>query len=140
MRVLRETGFFSHAEVEVRGARVRPIDLTARLLFPKWTYAEGEEEFTVMRIVIEGLNDGHAVRHTYELYDEYDRTAKASSMSRTTAFPCAIVGRMLARGQISQRGVLPPELLAENETVVDRILHELGERGVRLSHRVDSLR
>ena len=36
LKVLRETGFFSYDEVEINGLMIRPIDLTAKLLFPKW--------------------------------------------------------------------------------------------------------
>jgi len=38
----------------VKGKKVRPIDLTSKLLFPKWELKPGEEDFTVMRIIIEG--------------------------------------------------------------------------------------
>ena len=34
LRVLRESGFFSYEEVEVKGVKVRPIDVTAKFLFP----------------------------------------------------------------------------------------------------------
>ncbi len=36
IKVLRETGFFSYDEVSVKGQKIRPIDLTAEFLFPKW--------------------------------------------------------------------------------------------------------
>ena len=48
MRVMRETGLFSKETIEVGGAKVRPLDVTSALLFPKWTYAPGEEDLTVM--------------------------------------------------------------------------------------------
>ena len=35
---------------------VRPLDVLATLLFPKWTFAEGEADLTVMRVVAEGLD------------------------------------------------------------------------------------
>jgi len=38
IRVLRETGFFSYEEIDVSGKKIRPIDLTSRLLFPKWKF------------------------------------------------------------------------------------------------------
>jgi saccharopine dehydrogenase-like NADP-dependent oxidoreductase len=50
LRVLRESGFFSYEEMEIKGVKIRPIDITAKLLFPKWKLKPGEEEFTVMRI------------------------------------------------------------------------------------------
>ena len=43
LRVLRESGFFSYNEIEVNGKKIKPVDLTARLLFPKWELKPGEE-------------------------------------------------------------------------------------------------
>lgn len=132
MAVLRETGLFGKDEIEIRGVKVRPLDVTSKLLFPMWTYEPGEEEFTILRVVVEGKKDGRAVRHTYDLYDEYDQATRQSSMARTTAFPCAIVARMLTRGEITQPGVLPPELLGMQSGMLERMTSELAARGVNL--------
>jgi len=50
MCMLRDTGFFDSDPIEVGGANVRPIDVTAELLIPAWQLEEGEEDVTVMRI------------------------------------------------------------------------------------------
>ena len=63
LRVLRELGYFSTEKVEVEGCMVRPLDLTASLLFPQFKLEKGEKEFTVMRVVIEGEEDGKGVRY-----------------------------------------------------------------------------
>jgi len=52
MRLFRETGFFSDKPIELGGVKIKPIDFTAKLLFPKWELKEGEKELTVMRVVI----------------------------------------------------------------------------------------
>ena len=54
MRILRETGFFSYDPIDVNGVEVRPIDVTARLLFPFWEMKEGDRDFTVMRVEVAG--------------------------------------------------------------------------------------
>lgn len=135
MRILRETGFFSKDEIEVRGAKVRPLDVTSKLLFPLWTYEPGEEEFTVLRVIVEGRKDGRRVRHTYDLYDEYDRASGQSSMARTTGFPCVIAARLLAQGRFHEPGVHPPEDLGRREGVLEHILNELAKRGVNVTYR-----
>lgn len=139
MRVLRETGYFGLEPVEVGGVRIRPRDLTAKLLFPKWTLEPGEEEFTILRVIVEGRKGGRRVRHTYELYDEYDAAKGMTSMARTTGFPCAIVARMLAHGELVAPGVLPPERLGMRGGMMERISAELAARGVNLSHHVDEI-
>lgn len=135
VRVLRETGLFSEDPVEVATAegglaRVRPRDLTARLLFPMWTYGPGEEDLTVMRVVGEGVRAGKRVRMQWDLHDRYCRETRCTSMARTTAFPCTIVARMLARGELSKPGVIVPELLGANERIVRHVLAEHAARGV----------
>ena len=41
LKVLRESGFFSYDEIDVNGKKIRPVDVTARLLFPKWKLKPG---------------------------------------------------------------------------------------------------
>lgn len=127
MRAMRETGLFSKEPVEVDGVMVTPLSLTSKLLFPKWTYEEGEADLTVMRI----FGEARGRRVQWDLYDELDPNLKTTSMARTTAFPAAITARMLADGTISEPGVHAPEALAGNITVVERLIAELGDRGVR---------
>ncbi len=131
MRVLRETGFFNKEPITVQGAKVRPLDVTAALLFPKWTFDEGEADLTVMRVEAVGSKGGERVLLRWDLFDRYDPATGYRSMSRTTAFPATIMARRILNGRISTHGVLPPEKLASVPGLVDEVLAELGERGVR---------
>lgn len=141
MRIFRETGLFSQDEIEVPGpggsARVRPIDVVSALMFPKWTYEPGEEDLTVMRIVVRGQKAGRPQRHTWDLLEFYDQASQATSMARTTAFPCAILARLLAAGHIDTPGVLPPERLGHDPDLVDHVLAEHNARGVTYRHTLD---
>ena len=112
------------------GATVRPRDLLAELLFPKWTYEEGEEDLTAMRVSVEGELDGRPTRLEWDLLDFHDASTGFSSMARTTAFPAAAVARMIAAGLLRTPGVHVPERLAEMDGVVESVLHQLAERGV----------
>ncbi len=139
MRVFRETGLFSLEPIEVGGVAVRPRDLLARLLFPKWTYAEGEADLTVMRVLAEGTLDGVSTRITWDLLDRADPQTGFSSMSRTTAFPCTSVVRMLLDGTIRTAGVHAPEHIVGMPGVFDRIMRDMKERGVAYAARVEQL-
>jgi saccharopine dehydrogenase-like NADP-dependent oxidoreductase len=135
MRVLRETGLFSESPVDVPTAegglaKVRPRDVMAKLLFPMWTYGPGEEDLTVMRVIGDGMKDGKRTRMQWDLSDRYDRDSRCTSMSRTTAFPCTIMARMLASGELCKPGVIVPELLGANAKIVEHVLTEHGKRGV----------
>ena len=131
MRAFRDAGFFSKEPITVADCEIRPLDLTSELVIPEWSYAEGEEDLTVMRIIVDGRKDDALQRHVWDLLDYYDRQSNTTSMSRTTAFPCAIVARMIASGQIKQRGVIPPERLVHQPDFVTSILDGLARRGVK---------
>jgi saccharopine dehydrogenase-like NADP-dependent oxidoreductase len=115
LRVLRDTGFFSYNEVEVNGQKIRPIDLTAKLLFPKWQLKEGEEDYTVMRIVVEGVENGKTVKYRYDLLDRYDQETKTISMARTTGYTATAVANLLLKGMYQNAGINPPEYIGEKE-------------------------
>lgn len=130
MAMLRDTGFFSEEPVEVGGAMVRPIDLTARLLFPAWELQPGEEDLTVMRVEVEGLSAGQRVVRRWDLLDRFDRSAGITSMARTTGYTCTAAVRLVAAGLWRRAGVVAPEELGAQPGCCDFILERLAERQV----------
>lgn len=130
MRMLRETGFFSDIPIEIGGVKVKPLDLTSKLLFSKWELKEDEEELTVMRIIVQGKKEEKRLFYTYDLLDYYDKKEKVTSMSRTTGFPCAIMARLVAQGEFQYPGVCPPEYIGREHKIYQRIMEELEKRNV----------
>jgi len=130
IRVLRALGLLGTEAIRAGGVSVRPIDVTARLLFPQWQLREGEEEFTVLRVEVVGRKEGRIVRRIWDLLDRTDRATGDTSMARTTGFPAAIVARMVAKGGIRSPGVHPPEDLGGTPGILEHIREELAKRGV----------
>ncbi len=130
LKVLRESGFFSYEEIEVNGRKIRPIDVTARLLFPKWKLKPGEEDFTVMRVEIAGTREGSKKTFVYTLLDRYDREKKMISMARTTGFTCTALVHLMLDGNVEGHGIIPPERVAQREKNFTFILQYLKERNV----------
>jgi saccharopine dehydrogenase-like NADP-dependent oxidoreductase len=139
MRVLRHIGLMGTEPIDVKGTKIVPRDLLATLMFPQWTYEPGEEDLTVMRVLAEGVVEGVPSRLVWDLYDRFDQVSGATSMSRTTAFPCTIVARMLLDGTFEAPGVHPPEKLGAVEGMLDRVLQELGKRGVEYQTSIEAL-
>jgi saccharopine dehydrogenase-like NADP-dependent oxidoreductase len=54
MALLRETGFFSQVPVEINGREIRPIDMTAKLLFPLWKLKPCEVDIRIMKVIVRG--------------------------------------------------------------------------------------
>jgi len=136
MRMLRETGFLSLEPIEAGGVRVRPYDVTTRLLFDAWRLPAGEADLTVMRVEATGTVGGSRQTWTWDLYDEADLASGFHSMARTTGFPCAIVARLLARGELARPGVHPPEHLAGDDRFFAHVMDGLRERGVTIAKTV----
>ena len=131
IRVLRESGFFDRTELDVRGVKVRPIDVAAALLFPLWELKNGERDFTVMRVIAEGTKDGKKVRYIYDLLDYHDEQSGIHSMARVTGYTATSVVRLLARGLFSRKGICPPEYLGREAECVRFIMDELNRKGIR---------
>ncbi|MGB9839426.1 saccharopine dehydrogenase family protein [Thermovenabulum sp.] len=130
MKMLRETGFFGSEPVEVNGVKVKPIELTAKLLFPMWKLKDGEKDFTIMRVTVKGKKNGEMISYIYDLVDYFDDEMKVTSMARTTGYTCSVVVRILAKGLYDKKGVCPPEYLGMNDRVFEEILKGLREKGV----------
>jgi saccharopine dehydrogenase-like NADP-dependent oxidoreductase len=63
--------------------------------------------------------------------DHSDGVTGITAMARTTAFPCAVIARMLARGEYRDPGVRPLEMLAANREAAARFELGLTARGMR---------
>ena len=125
LRVLKKSGFFSYTPIEINGMKIRPIDLTAKLLFPIWKMKKGDKDFTVMQIIIKGIENKKHVTYKYNLLDRFkDNTI---SMARTTGFTCTAVANLIIKGKYKQTGISPPEYLGKN---LDDIKQYLEERDV----------
>jgi lysine 6-dehydrogenase len=130
MRTFRDAGFLNRNAIQVNGASVRPIDVTAKLLSPFFEYGPGEADLTVMRLVISGEEDGKPTAYTYEMYDEYDPATGTVSMARTTGYTCNAVARLVLDGGYSQKGISPPEFVGRADGCRERVDKYLGDRGV----------
>lgn len=130
MKIFRETGFFSYDEIDVKGQKIKPIDLTTKLLFPKWKLGEEEHEFTVMRIIVKGKEHGKPITYTYNLLDKYDEATKTSSMARTTGYTCTGAAELILENKFTRKGISTPEFLGEDEENFHALLHYLKERNI----------
>ncbi len=139
MRILREAGFFSTEEVQAASGVVRPRDVTEALLFSAWQFEEGEPDLTVMRIVVEGIQNGGGVRHTYNLLDYYNPDTETSSMARTTGYTCTAMVNLVAGGLWDEPGLAPPEVVGRKADCYNAVLKHLEDRDVHIFQRVEAL-
>jgi len=130
LKVLRDTGFFSHKDVQVGKSIIKPFDITAALLFPKWKIKLGEPEITVMRIIISGKENNHTKTYTYLLLDKFDYETNTTSMARTTGYTCTAVANMILSDKYNHKGIIPPEYIGGVENNFKYIMKYLEARGI----------
>jgi saccharopine dehydrogenase-like NADP-dependent oxidoreductase len=109
---------------------VAPRAVAEALLFALWKRPEGEEEFTVLRVESRGSRAGRPVRLVHDLFDRTDVKTGATSMARTTGFPCVIAAELLASRSLRDPGVLPLELLGGRPELFAAFVDGLAARGV----------
>ncbi|PKP32955.1 MAG: saccharopine dehydrogenase [Bacteroidetes bacterium HGW-Bacteroidetes-16] len=138
VKLLADAGFFNPVKMRVGGVEISPLSLTSQLLFDQWKLHEGEEDMTIMRIVVEGSMNG--VRHQFvcDLHDEYDPISNVHSMARTTGYAASVALRWLMSSAKLKKGITLPEKLAMVHGSVDYILAGLAERNVnyKFTHRL----
>ena len=134
MKIFREVGFFSDKEIEVKGKSIKPVDLTAKLLFPFWSPEKGEQDFTILDVLIEGKEKDKKSSHRYFIFDSYDLAEHNSSMARTTGFTCSAAARYLLEHNFNRKGICPPEYLGEDEKCFNYIITYLNKKGIAIKH------
>jgi len=133
LKVLRKSGFFSTEEIDVNGVRVKPLDVTSKLLFPLWELKKGQEDFTIMRSKVMGSSGSESMGYEYLIFDKFDQKSGIHSMSRTTGYTCTAVAEIFLEGAFTKHGIITPEAIAGTEGLFPRIVNYLEDRGVEIT-------
>ncbi|GLS38700.1 saccharopine dehydrogenase [Mesorhizobium tianshanense] len=127
---LKELGFLS--EDKLPGVGASPREFLGRLLGPQLQYGADEKDLCVMRNVFSGTQGGRRKTVTSNLIIERDLASGLFGMSLGVGYPASIVAQMLARGEITEPGLLNPLLHVPD----GRFLDELARRGIRVSETI----
>jgi len=131
IQVLKKSGFFDSKMIKVNGVEISPIEFTNKILFKEWFLEDDEEEITIMKITIKGINEhGEKEEIVYELYDEFCRETQTSSMARTTGYTATAAANLIIKKIFNQKGVFPPELVGKHESCYNFVLNYLEDRKV----------
>ncbi len=130
VQALEKAGFFDKTPIAINNTAIRPIDFTSKILISNWKLSPDEEEFTVMRIILQGTKDKKKVEVAYDLYDEYDRITGLSSMARTTGFTATACLDLVIKGLFTEKGIFPLELVGKNKGCFDFVIEYLKDRNI----------
>ncbi len=139
MSGLKQLGLFSREPRRLGRTEISPRVLTAALMEEK--LAGEEPDLTILRVEAHPLRPGPlrgllgrrrapAPVLSFTLVDRYDAASGMSAMMRTTAWPAAIIVRMLASGEIAKRG----GIRQETDVPALALLAALAARGVKIEY------
>lgn len=131
IQVLKKSGFFDTKKMVINGIEISPLDFTNKILFKEWFLEDNEEELTVMKIIIKGIDDkGDEKEIIYDLYDEFCQETQISSMARTTGYTATAAVNLISNNIFNEKGIFPPELIGKHKKCYDFVLDYLKERNV----------
>jgi saccharopine dehydrogenase-like NADP-dependent oxidoreductase len=141
MRLVKDfvkSGFLSEDPVSVKArdgtfVDVVPRVFTERILADAWRLEADEDEFTVFVVKMKGVVQGRKVLVTYSALERRDPVTHATSMSKMTGSPCAAVALMLARKEITEHGVITPEMIGKDKEKMEFVLDFIAAMGIYLS-------
>ena len=138
---LIKMNFASRVPVDVKGAKVAPLDVFVKLApeAPETveeadTVAQGGGSSRVVCLIVDvsGEKNGKKVTHSiYTNSDTREMFRKFSTTNIDVALPAAVTGMMMVRRDLKLSGVLAPECLPP-----EPILAELSRRGIQFYERI----
>jgi saccharopine dehydrogenase-like NADP-dependent oxidoreductase len=130
IKALKAAGFLNNDSIKVKGQELIPFEVTSEILFNAWKLNPDDREFTIMRITIQGKENGVEKEIIYDLYDVYDPIEKISSMARTTGFTATAATDMVLNNVFNDKGIFPPELIGKKAECFTYIINYLKDRDI----------
>jgi lysine 6-dehydrogenase len=128
-RPLKQMGFLNDTPVEGLACPVTPVDFLDKLLGPQLAYADDEKDLVAMINVFEGVKNNQKLRYTSSMLIERDLETGIMAMNKGVGYTAAIVARMIANGDISEKGTLSPT----RHIPVEKFMKSLKQRGVQIN-------
>lgn len=115
LKFLVELGFGRDEPLNIRGASISPREVLTRLVKSFPGEAVEPQDCDVLRVISIGENAGQFWQITNQVVVRPYRRWGVSAGALDTGTPLAIVGRMLANGEITVRGAHGPEVCVPPE-------------------------
>lgn len=134
MSAIRELGLLDQDAVEVKGSKVVPRDAFIAVVDSKLR-GPGSEDLVVLKVVVNGTQNGTPATIHFELLDYLDTERQISAMMRTTGYSLSITGQMQVDGRIGEPGVKA----AYGGTPYQPYVDELRRRGIVIKEETQEL-
>ncbi|MFK9095078.1 saccharopine dehydrogenase family protein [Bacillus salipaludis] len=128
VELLVRLGFGSKEPINMGGVEVSPrqalLSVVNQLNQPKVE----KEQYSVTRVDVIGMKDGRHEKIVVEVYVGTEKKWNIPAGALKTSVPPSIVAQMLAQGQVTRKGVFPPEKCIETAA----FFKELAKRGMNV--------
>ncbi|WP_304511416.1 saccharopine dehydrogenase family protein [Desulfobacula sp.] len=134
-RPLKELDFLSEDPVKGLDGTVSPMDFMEKHLGPRLAYQDDEKDLVAMINIFEGKKDNKKMRFTSSMLIERDLETGIMAMSKGVAYTACIVAKMIARGEIKEKGVLSPV----THIPVAAFMERLKKRGIITTEKMEEI-
>lgn len=134
-RPLKKLGFLSQDPVQGLEGTVSPMDFMEKHLGPQLAYRDDEKDLIAMINIFEGMQENKKMRFTSSMLIERDLETGILAMSKGVAYTACIVAKMIANGEIKEKGVLSPM----THIPVAPFMERLKKRGLVITGKMEEL-
>ncbi len=127
INLLKELGLMDKKEIKLGKNKIAPRAVLSHLLSEK--LAKNLPDVVVVRVTVTGVKGGEPLQIVWNGIDYGSEADSLTAMGRMTTFPASIIAQMIARGDITQRGVVRQEDVVPTKL----FLAELTSRGINIT-------
>jgi saccharopine dehydrogenase-like NADP-dependent oxidoreductase len=139
IKLLKTLGFFEEKPVQIGKISVSPKELTAKL-FEKRLKKKDVPDIVIMRIQVTGKQNDKQVSFTYHVFESADKKLHVTAMARTTAYTTSAAAQLMAKGMITEKGVIPPETLGMDGRLYGGFMRIMKAHGIVATETKKTLR
>jgi lysine 6-dehydrogenase len=133
IKVLTEMDLTKTEPISIEGIKISPREFLLRVAPPPDVNAK---DVAGVLVEVTGKKEGEPAKCEYSLVYQYNEKYDISALAYLTGVPLSIVSQMLAKGDIKQKGVLPPETAIKPKA----LFTELSKRGINISETIQKTR
>ncbi len=130
MKFLRDIGLLEESKIDVNGTEVVPKEVLASLFLKNLSFPE-IRDVLYMEIRITPTRGKEEI--VYTVFDKGDLKTGYTAMTRTTGFTNAAFTRLILKGMIKEKGIVPPEIVARDLNSFNDVIEFLRKMGVTVS-------
>lgn len=131
INVLNEMGLTSNEPINFKGLKISPREFLLRCAPPPDAKAK-DVAGAIVEVI--GEKGGEKTRCIYSLVYSYHEKYGVSALAYLTGVPLSIASQMLAKGEIPELGVLPPEVAVKPKP----FFAELAKRGININETIET--